>query len=480
LIDICYRQKLTELDEITKRLQLRLRDVTNTAFEDEFDNDFDIIEPDMDNENTNDRNVEIAHYPQSTVSEYSNNETLQMSKYEIQNDENIKNDERQTSSISNCNLHFESASNKNKVISPEATDTRYCSSSNTDFSQYPGYYHNQYKNRYNSTCNYLLDNNTKYPVGGTKTHINHLLDKLSLDLSPRSSSKAAIPIRKNILGLLANLQEYRNNSQDKNKNSYDINTRTVLTQTDNEQHAHSYTTNFITSKTTVEESISVESPHNRISAIIREELVAEENNDSTNCDELTTYLITSNVRHMDLDSIFNPLLYQHLPDLQVATAVSPEGEAVKQLDNRYARSFDIAMHNNNIDLLKENNTLFQNGTQLKDKATILECDKKKEFFNLTPSNISENVDSNIDMTVIYKSSGNDSTSDHNMESTVMSFDKSSVQAETETKNYLIVSELSIPGVSRQAPEGGNPTEEVKTSVATKWQNDFLSARNADN
>jgi len=475
LIDICYRQKLTELDEITKRLQLRLRDVTNTAFEDEFDNDFDIIEPDIDNENTNDRNVEIAHYPQSTVSEYSNSETLQMSKqYEIQNDRNIINDERQTSSISNCNLHFESASSR--VISSETTDIGYCSSSNTHFRQ-PGYYHNQYKNKYNSTCNYLLDNNTEYPVRGTKTHINHLLDKLSLDLSPRPSSKAAIPIRKNILGLLANLQEHRNNSQDKNKNSCDINTCTMLTQTDNEQHAHSYTTNFITSKTTAEESISVESPHNRISAVIREELIAEENNDSTNYDELTTYLITSNVRHMDLNSIFNPFLYQHLmPDLQVAAAVSPEGEAVKQLDNRYARSFDIAMHNNNIDLLKEN-TLFQNGTQLKNRATILECDKKKEFFSLTPSNISENVDSNIDMAVIYKSSGNDSTSNHNMESTVvMSFDKSSVQTEIEAKNYLIVSELSIPGVSRQAPEGGNPIEEVKTSVATKWQND---ARNAD-
>jgi len=476
LIDICYRQKLTELDEITKRLQLRLRDVTNTAFEDEFDNDFDIIEPDIDNENTNDRNVEIAHYPQSTVSEYSNSETLQMSKqYEIQNDRNIINDERQTSSISNCNLHFESASNR--VISSETTDIGYCSSSNTHFRQHPGYYHNQYKNKYNSTCNYLLDNNTEYPVRGTKTHINHLLDKLSLDLSPRPSSKAAIPIRKNILGLLANLQEHRNNSQDKNKNSCDINTCTMLTQTDNEQHAHSYTTNFITSKTTAEESISVESPHNRISAVIREELIAEENNDSTNYDELTTYLITSNVRHMDLNSIFNPFLYQHLmPDLQVAAAVSPEGEAVKQLDNRYARSFDIAMHNNNIDLLKEN-TLFQNGTQLKNRATILECDKKKEFFSLTPSNISENVDSNIDMAVIYKSSGNDSTSNHNMESTVvMSFDKSSVQTEIEAKNYLIVSELSVPGVSRQAPEGGNPIEEVKTSVATKWQND---ARNAD-
>ncbi|XP_011870211.1 PREDICTED: C2 domain-containing protein 3 isoform X2 [Vollenhovia emeryi] len=81
------KQKLTELDEITKRLQSRLRDVTNAAFDDEFDNDFDIIEPNSDNENTNDKNIETA---QSAVLEYSNNGTSQMSKQcEIQNDRDV-------------------------------------------------------------------------------------------------------------------------------------------------------------------------------------------------------------------------------------------------------------------------------------------------------------------------------------------------------------------------------------------------------
>lgn len=480
MIDICYRQKLTELDEITKRLQLRLRDVTNTAFEDEFDNDFDTIELNSDNENTNDKNVEIAQFPQSTVSEYSNNETLQMLKQcEIQNDRNVINDERQTSSIisSNCNLHLEPMFNQSRATSSKATDTGYCSSSNTHFIQHAGYYHNQYQSQYSSMRNYLSDSNTEYPVRGTKTHINHLLDKLSLDLPPRSSSEAAIPIRKDILELFASLREYKNNSQDKNKNDCDINTCTVLTQTDNEseKHVRSHATNFITSKTTVGENIfdsSIESPHNRISTVIREELIAEENNDSSNCDELTTYLITSNIRHMDLDSIFSPLLYQHLvPDLQVAAAVSPEGKAVEQLDNRYVRNFD--MHDNNIDHSKEDNALFRNDAQLKDWTTVLEFNKKKEFFSLTPLDISENVDNNIDVTIIYKSSENDLTSNNSTESTtIMSFDKSSVQqSEVKTKNYCSISELSVPGVSRQAPEGGNPIEEVKTSIMAKWQND---------
>ncbi|XP_018338934.1 PREDICTED: uncharacterized protein LOC108746575 [Trachymyrmex septentrionalis] len=476
------KQKLTELDEITKRLQSRLHDVTNTAFEDEFDNDFDIIELNIDNENTNDRNVKITHYPQSTISECFNTETSQMSKQcGIQSDRNVVNDEKQTSSIlnSNCNLCFESASNKSRAISFEVTARGCCSSSNAHFSQHPNYYHNQYQNRYSSTYNYLSDNNTEYPVRGTKTHINHLLDKLSLDLPPKSSSETAIPIRKNILELFTNLWEHKHNSQDKDKNNYDINTCTVLTQTDNEQFASSSTANFITSKTTIEENISVEMPRNRISTVIREELVAEENNDGAICDELTTYLITSNVRHMNADSIFNPLLYQHLvPDLQITTTISPEGEVVEQLDNRYIRNFTV--HNSDIDLVKEN-SVFQNDTELKDRITVLKCDKKKEFFDLTSSDISENIDSSIDMTVIYESSENDLTSDNNTESTaIMSFDKSSIQqTEIEIKNYSIISELSVTGISRQAPEGGNPIEEVKTLLGVKQQN-YIQDISADN
>ncbi|XP_018360979.1 PREDICTED: uncharacterized protein LOC108759829 [Trachymyrmex cornetzi] len=473
------KQKLTELDEITKRLQSRLHDVTTTAFEDEFDNDFDIIELNIDNENTNDRNVQITYYPQSTVSEYFNNGISQMSKQcGIQSDRNVVNDEKQISSIlsSNCNLCFESASNKNRAISSEVTALGCYSSSNAHFSQHPGYYHNQYQN--SSTYNYLSDNNTEYPVRGTKTHINHLLDKLSLDLPPKSSSETTIPIKKNILELFTNLREHKNNSQDKHKN-YDINTCTVLTQTNNEQYASSSTANFITSKTTIDENISVEMPRNSISTVIREELVAEENNDGAICDELTTYLITSNVRHTNPDNIFNPLLYQHLvPDFQFTATVSPEGKVVEQLDNRYIRNFTV--HDSDIDLLKEN-SVFQNDTELKDRITVLECDKKKEFFCLTPSDMSENIDSSIDMTVIYESSENYLTSDNNTESTViMSFDKSSIQqTEIEIKNYSIVSELSVTGISRQAPEGGNPIEEVKTLLEAKQQS-YIQDISVDN
>ncbi|KAL6266014.1 hypothetical protein P5V15_002866 [Pogonomyrmex californicus] len=467
------KQKLTELDEITKRLQLRLRDVTNSAFEDEFDNDFEVIEPNTYNETINDKNIEIAQFPHCTISKYS--EISQMIKQcEIGNDQGIKNEKNQIGFISNnCSLYFEPSCNQNKDTSSETANIEYYSNFNTRLHQYSSCYHNQYQNQYSSTCNYISSSKTEYPISDTKTHINHLLDKLSLDLPTVSSSEESIPIKKNILELFTSLQEHRNNLQDKNKDKDNDDTCTMLVQIDNlcEQSA----TNLNTSKITIGENIS-ESPHNRISTIIREELITEENNDSINYDELTTYLITSNIRYMDLNSIFNPLLYQHImSDLHIATTISSEGETVEKLDNRYAKSFDIVMHDNNINHLKKNPTLLRNNLQLKDETTVFEFDKNKEFVGLTSPTILRDIDSSsIDVTVIYKSSENDLTSGNSkLESiAIMSLDKfiSVQQAEVKTETYhSIISELSVPIVSRQAPDGGNPIEEVKTSIAIKRQ-----------
>lgn len=481
---VCCRQKLTELDEITKRLQSRLSDVTNTAFEDDFDNDFDMIEPNSDNENTDDKN-EIT--PQSTV--YPANSASQMPKQNnIQNDRNLVNDGAQTFVISdNYNSRFEPDSDQVRATSSDATDTGYCTGSNARFAQHLGYYHNQYQNRNgSSTRNYLSSGSTEYPARGTRTHINHLLDKLSLDLPPRPPTATAVPMRKDILELFASLREHRNNSQDKDKNDRAcIDTCSVPTQTDDssvEPYAYSHATNLVTvdgegfSKSS---QISEPQPCNRMSTVIREELVAEENNENSNCDELTTYLIASNVRHMDLDSIFNPLLYQHsLPDLQVTTAaVSPEGEA-EQLDNQYARSFGMAMMRDsriNRNSTENKTTLSRNDVPTKSRTSVLDPEENAgEFSALSDSDVSGNADSNIDVTVIYKSSNNDLMSEYSTESTIdiTSFDKSLQQ--TETGNYCsIVSELSVSGVSRQAPEGGNPVEEAKiVSVMTNRQDDI--------
>ncbi|XP_029177090.1 C2 domain-containing protein 3 [Nylanderia fulva] len=476
------KQKLTELDEITKRLQSRLSDVTNTAFEDDFDNDFDMIEPNSDNENTDDKNVEVTS--QSTV--YPTNDASQIPKQNnIQSDQNV-NDVGQSFAISSSyNSRFEPGSDQVRATSSNATDTG-CADSNARSIQHLGYYHNQYQNRYGSSIRNLASqsNSTEYPARGTKTPINHLLDKLSLDLPPRPPTASAIPMRRDILELFASLREHRNNySQDKDKNDRTcVETCSVPTQTDDsslELSAYSHVTNLVDDVGCSKSSQTLKSQScNRISTVIREELVTEENNESSNCDELTTYLIASNVRHMDLDCIFNPLLYQHLlPDLQVA-AVSPEGEA-EQLDNQYARSFGTAMmmRDSRIDqnLTENKTTLSRNDVPTKNRTSVDSEENVGEFSILTDSDISENADSNIDVTVIYKSSNNDLMSDNSTESTidVTSFNKSTQQ--TDIGNYCTstVSELSVSGVSRQAPEGGNPVEETKiVSVISSQQDDI--------
>lgn len=468
-MNMCCRQKLTELDHITKRLQSRLHDVTNMAFEDEFYNDFDITEPNSDNENTGDKN-DIASQCTVFANEYSANEKSEVpNQCETKSDRNVVNDEKPTSFVVNSNYdpNVEPLCDHDKVMNFEATNTGYYSHSNTHVSQHPGYYHNQYKNLCSLTRNFLSNNSAEYPVRGTKTHINHLLDKLSLDLSPKPLSGTTVPIRKNILELFANLRSHKNNSQD--QSARDVNICSVPTQTDNtnEQQIHPFVTNLSISDTTISESIPKSSERSQsysttLSTIIREELVAEENSDNSNCDELTTYLITSNIRHMD-HCIFNPLLYQHLlPDLQAVSAASPEEEATEQLDNRYARNLDIRNH------LTKNDVLSRVKTE---NWNVLESEKNTELFHLIPS-VSGNIDDSIDVTVIHKSD-NDLISDNSAKLTTVSCDKTSVQqVDIEKNHYFIESELltELSGVLRQAPEGGNPVEEAKASVTMKRQN----------
>lgn len=472
LVFFC-RQKLTELEEITKRLQSRLHDVTSDiAFEDDFDNDFDMIEQTSDNENADERNAEIADANRTlTVAAPSCdlNATTQVQRQMVKNGKFADDEHRQASSIRNTNYESHSQPTHSqacrKPTSCEPTSTGYSTSSDARFAQRPGHYRGQFNQnqaRDDTTRNYLSDNIAEYAPLGERTHINHLLDKLSLDLPPGPPPAVNVPMKKDILELFASLREHRTNwqEQDKITDARDVNTCSVVTQTDkemSEEYGYPRTTNLArTSGCSIDENVAGGSeqaePCNKMSTVIREELAADESNDSTNCDELTTYLITSNIRHMNMDGIFNPLLYQYLvPDVQVASAASPENKAVEQLDNRYdavTRSFDRMER------------LVANGEDRADGGQVRES---TELLRLTPSGISANVDSNIDVTVVHKSSDNDLMSGNSMESTGTSLG----QAE-KLHCSTLTSEISVPRVSRQAPEGGNPVEEIKASVrATK-------------
>lgn len=467
-------------------MQSRLRDVTSTAFEDDIDNDFDMIELNSDNENTDDRNENTDDrnekndensIPQRAVSAYPANETSQQCKTQIAR--NTVNSEKQVTCTSATNPHLEPSSNQCKAMSSEATDPKYCS--NAHFDQHPGYYHNQYKNQYSSTRDYLsYSNSAEYPMRGTRTHINHLLDKLSVDLPPRLTPEMDVPMKKDILQLFAALREHKNSSQVQDKSVHAVSTCSMPAQINNntdERHVYSHATNSAASD--ISESIPKSSeesrqPSSRISTVIREELIAEENNDSVNCDELTTYLLTSNIRHLDLDNIINPLLYQHLiPDLQVSSVPSPEVEAVKQLDNRYSRGFNAAIQcGTKIDRsTRDDDVSSRVDAQTNRQTNVSESEKRNtELFSSTPSSASENANESIDITVIYKST-NELMLSNNAGSSSSNelFDKLLIQQVNDGKmeNCSAISELSFPGVSRQAPEGGNPVEEIKKPVVLK-------------
>ncbi|XP_032682983.1 C2 domain-containing protein 3 isoform X2 [Odontomachus brunneus] len=478
ILSLSLKQKLNELNEITERLQSRLRDVTNTAFEDDFDSDFEINESSSENEYTDKRNAETSG-PKTIASHLL--ETSQISKQcKTQSDQSGVINKEQTSFLiaNNDNLRLESISNQSTTINLEATDTGYSSSSNTHPSQYSKHY--QHQNPYDLTHNYLSDSSAEYPARGTKTHISHLLDKLSLDLPPKPPAGVDMPMKRDIINLFTKLREHRNNLQDKKENNRSVNTCSVPTQTDNISAQHAYTdatsqASLNISNVYVGESVSkpIEESQSRskISTVIREELIAEENDDAE-WDELTTYLISTNIRYRNLDGMVNPLFYQHLvvPDLQATSAISPEEEAIEQLDNRYAKSFSMAMNRGTNST--ENNAVFPVDTQIKSRTTLSESEENADFLCEIPSGVPGNV-SNIDVTVMHKSSDNDLTSGNSAESiTTASFDKSSIQqVDVETENYCFaISKSSVPEVSRQAPDGGNPVEEVKT-VATKRQDD---------
>lgn len=473
-LSLSLNKKLTELDEITKRLELRLRDVTNTAFEDEFENEFDLNEPNSDNENHDYKNDTMVSV---TAADYTSRmcQIPQFDKKLLHNTD-IENENQNVSCKSETwKRSFEPYVNCNTTINYEQIKPGTSKMSNSYTKQ----------NLSNDNCQtqqrneHLIQNITtlgnsfaNYPERGTKTHINYLLDKLSLQFPSQSRSTTTMPIRTNTIGLLTNLTQ-DNNLQNSNNCNQDLKVCTVPTQTDNvDQQNTEISESQITNRFSNGDNayVNKNSPKiftqlqipNKMSTVIREELVAEENNDTSKCDELTTYLVASNVRHMDLNNMFSPLLYQHLvPDLHYSNA-SPEEEAIEQLDNRYTQTFNTSI-----------------GNRLNKVHNLIEIDasspENAEQFRMTPSGISENIDDNIDLTVLHKSSYNDLLSSNSTDSTAtISLEKNSIKpidVEMTENSYSTSSQTSVLVLSRQAPDGGNPIEDITKPVTAPQKDD---------
>ncbi|XP_012288908.1 uncharacterized protein LOC105704343 isoform X2 [Orussus abietinus] len=500
-LSLSLQQKLSELHEITKRLQSRLHDVTNAAFDDDFDNDFDTNDPDMDNDYRNN-----AENPATANTVFCDIANWSMSNNRPP-DHGIVNGSRKSHIYEDNVKQLSHLTGSNNGISPEPnfTDTGYSTSSNVPSNRPLS---NGQHNTITKNGNHLINDdssnvNNGYPARGTRTHIGHLLDKLSLQLSAAPPpATCSFPMKRNVIDLVNSLQ-YRNNSARYTDRRYRQNARTVLTQTDNvDQNSRA---NLVDSRNSESRSnygsnndfdMSVNGAsvrRERISTLIREELVAEENNDTPDCDELSTHLVTSNVRHMGTGGIFHPLIYQHLiPDVHanVGSSVTcnaaqsehnldstPESEAVMQLDNAYVENFNATINNglSRIRNLIDIDTLpsSEGGGPLGSRDLMDISEGHIEAFRLTPSGVSENVDRNIDVTLVRKPSNDDLMASNSAESTsTISPDKSSARrtVDVDDDRSLTSSESSVSGVSRQAPDGGNPAEETgKVQLKTRVQ-----------
>ncbi|XP_015184258.1 PREDICTED: C2 domain-containing protein 3-like isoform X2 [Polistes dominula] len=471
------KQKLAELDEITKRLQSRLDDVTNTAFEDYFDNDFDLNEIHNDNENIENRNTDVILPTAAQVSDmhdmhdmhdtHQNTSTNCMyTRVHTNNTNNTNNEYKQLPERMNDNLVTNvNVSNTRDTLNP-------ISQSNSNL------LNNHYQQDYHTQNDNALYNTETYPLRGTKVHINHLLDKLSLERPVEPYITVGSSMRRNVIDLLTTVQ--KDNAQNNNKSKHEIMKKLKPMQVENMSNSTHPNLVPTTTNTTTIDNQNLHASHSKISTVIREELVAEENNDTLkNDDELTNLLITSNVRHMDLDNIFNPLLYQHLvPDLQVSNSVSPETQAVEQLDTRYSKSFGIVINNGLDDMQDKIEPITLSPDKKineKDKGTTEESSGNAEIFRLTPSGISENVDGNIHVTVIHNPTNNNLMASNSTESTTtISLGKSSTrqsEIELDENSYYNSSDISVSAASRQAPDGGNPIEDSSKILSQKQTTD---------
>lgn len=184
-------------------------------------------------------------------------------------------------------------------------------------------------------------------------------------------------------------------------------------------------------------------------------------------DELSAHLITSNVRHMNLESILNPLLYTHLiPEVQTTEnggrssnlpSNSPEIEAIERLDTRYTESFNATI-NNGLNRLRN---LIDAESSLTEDRNISTTSDNEEIFRINPSGVSENIDGNIDVTVIHKPCNDDLMASNSIDSTTTISLEHDLHTGTEIddNSSFNSSETSVSAVSRQTPDGGNPVED---------------------
>ncbi|XP_011306464.1 uncharacterized protein [Fopius arisanus] len=479
------KQKLTELDEIKQRLQSRLLNVTSTAFEDDFDNDFDFegeIDHEDDDSNGNNLNVESTPRMPHLVS----HEGLENGLGAVNN--GITNGNCETFGEIQSNKYPQGGSDNTNSLEVNLTDTGYSSTSNLHQTVTNGHRNEVLDISQNPVANGQHEDQT-FPARGTRMHISHLLDKLSMQLTTAPAPITNLPMKRNIMDLISSLRRNNNNFSSDIKCNRQANVRTVPTQTDvnftsNDSEVKTETKRNNSSVSNEEDSFREDEipaktqRREKVSTIVREELMNDDQNDSSEYDELSTHLMTSNIRHLDADDMLNPLLYRHaLPDISdlpelsevqetgqsSSPSVTPEDDTLERLDSRYSESFSATI-NKSLGRLSN----FLDGESTCRVPRLSPNTESTELFRVTPSGVLESTDGNIDVTVIHKPCNDELMASNSMESTTSDSGDNALQTGTEIDdNSSLNSETSVSAVSRQAPDGGNTVEDPGRPVLIK-------------
>lgn len=477
---------MTELDEITKRLQSRLNNVTSTAFDD-LEKEFDFLEAEMTENNGNNGNsVPTTSAVVSSVENRSSSQpqhSLPRSNPTLMESQRLPLLENQSTRATITTNHCNSVTTNDTNVS-RSNPTNGCNKENSTKSSLGS------KIEVNFQSTISLTNTSEDPIAGTRTHINHLLDKLSEQLTAPLPSYAP---KKNIMDFLSTLRLNNNNFQNNGKCNRELITPPQCVSSQNVGNNVQPTESSETSEsagTSNESPIASENSH-KISSIIREELVADDTNDQAECDDLTAHLMTSNVRHMDFNNILNPLFYEHLIPrlsdeglpLNVDNQEASNGETIPEidrLDNKYLESFKT-MANNGISQAQSGSSSGSSSNQ--NTYTI---DGKNEetascsFLRETPPGVP--VNANVNIHVHVKSSEDEATPSNCTDSTTtFSWEKSSARTNDGDveENTSSSSSFESPTLTdlREAPEGCNSVEDTKKIANSK--NDSSSTSTVD-
>ncbi|KAF7988163.1 hypothetical protein HCN44_007657 [Aphidius gifuensis] len=437
-LSLSLNQKLSELDEIKKRLQSRLEDVTSNAFEDNDDddifnideNEFEILDQDCDHPEIDDAVLNnpswLRQNTQQDSAVLTNQNTPSDNSPIFHNDVNpTDTGYSSTTSTTTTTTNIQSTTRSNLITNG---NYNYYKQDQLPKENHSNGIVNSSKLNENTNGNNNHDENIKMtnqfeinnPIRGTKMHISHLLEQLSTQLtSSQSLPMTNPPMKRNIMDLLSSLRQQNNNyPNDMIKCNREANVRTIPTQTDDNNKQDTEIINNI-----VDDEIPAKTQK-------RDQIIVQD-------DASSALLINPNnhVYYSQCDA--GDLTLDTLPNDN-----SPVDNYGNTVDAKYSET-------NSHEILEPNPSLSVQSGSLRVTPT-----------GLSNTNIFVN---NNNVTVIDNNNDGMIGNSESIESTnTITFDNTILQTDSEIDdNSSLNSSLttSVSNVSRQAPDGGNPVED---------------------